>query len=72
MEKAFALPSADGILNTAENVCVCVCVYVCVCVCVCVRERVGESNGNEAKKCHQGQKASNPKLTDILIGTSEF
>ena len=45
---------------------------VCVCVSVCERERVGESNGNEAKKCHQGQKASNPKLTDILIGTSEF
>ena len=68
MEKAFALPSADGILNTAENVCVC----VCVCVSVCEKERVGESNGNEAKKCHQGQEASNPKLTDILIGTSEF
>ena len=33
VEKAFALPSADGILNTAENVC------VCVCVCLCVRER---------------------------------
>ena len=33
---------------------------------------VGESNGEEAKKCHQGQKACDPKLTDILIRTGEF
>ena len=61
MEKAFALPSVDGIFNTVQDVCVCECVCVCVC----------ESNGNEAKKGHQGQEASNPKLTDI-IGTSGF
>ena len=32
MEEAFALPSADRILNTAENMCVCVCVCVYECV----------------------------------------
>lgn len=37
-------------------------------MCVCV----GESNGDKTKKCHQGQEASNLKLTDILIRTSEF
>ena len=30
MEKAFALPSVDGIFNTVQDVCVCVCMCVCV------------------------------------------
>lgn len=33
---------------------------------------VGESNGDKAKKCHQGQETSDSKLTGVLIGTRQF
>lgn len=33
---------------------------------------VGDSNRDEANKCHQGQEDTNPNFTHIFIGTREF